>query len=349
MGGLVTVTTRRWVLARHVSGAPTPDDFRLETAELPDLAEGQFRARTILASVDPGMRSRLSGGDSYAGAMKIGEGIDGFAVAQVEESNNPGFAPGDLLAMGGGWREHLVSDGRGVIQKIPAEWKPRGVPLGAWIGVLGVPGMTAWFGMHRLGQAKEGETLLVTSAAGPVGATAGQIGKKLGLRVIGVAGGAKKCAWLKDEAGFDEVIDYKAVPDLTAAIAAACPKGVDILFDNVGNESIDRVLPMMRLRGRVVVSGQVADYNVEAADRVGIKNTSVFITHRVRMEGLVVFDDLRGFPEAQATMAGWIADGSLKIAIEEFDGLETLPQAFCGLFRGENFGRRLARLSPDPA
>lgn len=344
----MTVTSRRWVLARHVSGAPTPDDFRLETVDLPELAENQFRARTILASVDPGMRSRLSGGDSYAGAMKIGEGIDGFAVAQVEESNNPAFAPGDVIAAGGGWREHLVLDGRGVIQKIPAEWKPKGVPLGAWIGVLGVPGMTAWFGMHRLGQAKEGETLLVTSAAGPVGATAGQIGKKLGLRVVGVAGGAKKCAWLKDEAGFDAVIDYKAVPDLTAAIAAACPKGVDILFDNVGNESIDRVLPMMRLRGRVVVSGQVADYNVEAADRVGIRNTSVFITHRVRMEGLVVFDDLRGFPEAQATMAGWIADGSLKIAIEEFDGLETLPEAFCGLFRGENFGRRLARLSPDP-
>lgn len=345
----MTTMTRRWVLARHVDGAPTPQDFRLETAELPDLAEGQFIARTILASVDPGMRSRLSGGDSYAGAMKIGEGIDGFAVAQVTDSRNPGFAVGDVIAAGGGWREHVVSDGRGFIQKIPAEWTARGVPLGAWIGVLGVPGMTAWFGLNRVGQAREGETLLVTSAAGPVGATAGQLGKALGMRVVGVAGGPRKCAWLKDEAGFDAVIDYKAEPDLTAAIAAACPKGVDVLFDNVGNESVDRVLPLMRLRGRVVVSGQVADYNIEPASRYGLKNTAVFITHRVRMEGLVVFDDLRQFPEAQAVIAGRIADGALKIAIEEFDGVENFPEAFCGLFRGENFGRRLVRLAPDPS
>jgi len=345
----LTNTTRQWVLARHVEGAPAPEDFRLETAPLPSAGEGRFVARTILASVDPGMRSRLSGGDSYAGAMKLGEGIDGFAVAQVTDSGHPNFAVGDVIAAGGGWREHIVSDGRGFIQNIPAEWTARGVPLGAWIGVLGVPGMTAWFGMHRVAQAKEGETLLVTSAAGPVGATAGQIGKKLGMRVVGVAGGARKCAWLRDEAGFDAVIDYKAEGDLTAAIAAACPKGVDVLFDNVGNESIDRVLPMMRMRGRIVVSGQVADYNLEPADRPGLKNTSVFITHRVRMEGLVVFDDIRQFPEAQAQLAAWIADGSLKIAIEETDGLDSLPEAFCGLFRGENFGRRLARLSPDPA
>ncbi|MBI1406444.1 MAG: zinc-binding dehydrogenase [Caulobacter sp.] len=344
----MTTTSRRWVLARHVEGAPSPEDFRLETVQLPALEDGQFIARTILASVDPGMRSRLSGGDSYAGAMKIGEGIDGFAVIQVVESRNPAYAVGDVLAAGGGWREHIVSDGRGLIQKIPAEWAGRGVPLGAWIGVLGVPGLTAWFGMHRVAQAKEGETLLVTSAAGPVGATAGQIGKRLGMRVVGVAGGPRKCAWLEDEAGFDTVIDYKAVPDLTAAIAEACPRGVDVLFDNVGNESIDRVLPMMRMRGRVVVSGQVADYNVEPQDRYGLKNTSVLITHRVRMEGLVVFDDIRQFAEAQAQMAAWIADGSLKIAIEEFDGLERLPEAFCGLFRGENFGRRLVRLAADP-
>jgi NADPH-dependent curcumin reductase CurA len=238
-----------------------------------------------------------------------------------------------------------VSDGRGFIQKIT----DRRVPLGCWIGILGVPGLTAWFGMHRVAQAKEGETLLVTSAAGPVGATAGQIGKKLGMRVVGVAGGPKKCAWLKDEAGFDAVIDYKAEPDLTAAIKAACPEGVDVLFDNVGNEMVDRILPLMKLRGRVVVSGQVADYNVPVEQRYGLKHTDVFITHRVRMEGLVVFDDIRQFAVAQAAMADWIADGSLKFAIEEFDGLESAASAFCGLFRGENFGRRLVRISGDPA
>ena len=338
-------TTRRWVLARHVEGAPTPEDFRLEETPLGELADGRFLSRVILSSVDPGTRSRLSGGDSYAGAMKIGEGIDGFCVAEVIESKNPNYAVGDLIAAGGGWREHFVSDGRGFIQKIT----DRRVPLGCWIGILGVPGLTAWFGMHRVAQAKEGETLLVTSAAGPVGATAGQIGNKLGMRVVGIAGGPKKCAWLKDEAGFDAVIDYKAEPDLTGAIKAACPEGVDVLFDNVGNEMVDRVLPLMKLRGRVVVSGQVADYNVEPQDRVGLKNTSVFITHRVRMEGLVVFDDIRQFGAAQSQMADWIIDGSLKFAIEEFDGLDRAAEAFCGLFRGENFGRRLVRVSKDPA
>ena len=338
-------TSRRWVLARHIEGAPSPEDFRLEEQPLGELAEGRFLSRVILSSVDPGTRSRLSGGDSYAGAMKIGEGMDGFCVAEVIESNNPNYAIGDLIAAGGGWREHFVSDGRGFIQKIT----DRRVPLGCWIGILGVPGLTAWFGMNRVGQAKAGETLLVTSAAGPVGATAGQIGKKLGLRVVGIAGGPKKCAWLKDEAGFDAVIDYKAETDLTAAIKAACPEGVDILFDNVGNEMVDRVLPLMKLRGRVVVSGQVADYNVAMEDRVGLKHTDVFITHRVRMEGLVVFDDIRQFGAAQAQMADWIADGSLKFAIEEFDGVDRAAEAFCGLFRGENFGRRLVRMTPDPA
>jgi len=338
-------TTRRWVLARHVEGAPTPDDFRLEESPLPELADGRFLSRVILSSVDPGTRSRLSGGDSYAGAMKIGEGIDGFCVAQVIESKHPNFAVGDLIAAGGGWREHFVSDGRGFIQKIA----DRRVPLGCWIGILGVPGLTAWFGLNRVGQAKAGETLLVTSAAGPVGATAGQLAKKLGLRVVGIAGGAKKCAWLKDEAGFDAVIDYKAEPDLTAAIRAACPEGVDILFDNVGNEMVDRVLPLMKLRGRVVVSGQVADYNVPFGERHGLRHTSGFITPRGRMGGLVVFDDIRQLAVAQSQMADWIADGSLKFAIEEFDGLERAAEAFCGLFRGENFGRRLVRVSEDPA
>ncbi len=340
----MTRTTRRWVLARHVEGAPAPEDFALEARPYPELQDGRFIAKVILSSVDPGMRSRLSGGDSYAGAMKIGEGVDGFCVAQVIESAHPNYAVGDLIAAGGGWREHFVSDGRGYIQKIT----DRRVPLGCWIGVLGAPGMTAWFGLHRVAQAKEGETLLVSSAAGPVGATAGQIGKKLGMRVVGIAGGPLKCAWLKDIAGFDAVIDYKAEADLAAAVRRTCPEGVDVLFDNVGNEMVDRILPLMKLRGRVVISGQVADYNLPVEQRPGLKHTDVFITHRVRMEGLVVFDDLRQFAAAQSQMADWIADGSLQFAIEEFDGLEAAPEAFCGLFRGENFGRRLVRLAPDP-
>lgn len=338
-------TTRSWTLARHVDGAPSPDDFAVAEMPIPALEDGQFLARTIWASVDPGMRSTLSGGDSYSAATPLGSVIDGFSVAEVLESRNPNYAAGDLIAAGGGWREHILSNGRGFFQKIA----DRRVPLGCWIGVLGVPGLTAWFGMHRVAQAKEGETLLVTSAAGPVGATAGQIGKKLGMYVVGIAGGPKKCAWLKDEAGFDAVIDYKAEEDLDEAIKLACPDGVDVLFDNVGNAMIERVLPIMRMRGRIVVSGKVADYNTPVDQRPGLKHTDVFITHRVRMEGLVVFDDIRGFAAAQSQMADWIVDGSLKFAIEPFQGFDALPQAFCGLFRGENFGRRLVQLAPEPA
>lgn len=338
-------TTRSWTLARHVDGAPSPDDFAIAETPIPALEEGQFLARTVWASVDPGMRSTLSGDDSYSAATPLGSVIDGFSVAQVVESRNPNYAAGDLIAAGGGWREHIVSNGRGFFQKIT----DRRVPLGCWIGVLGVPGLTAWFGMHRVAQAKEGETLLVTSAAGPVGATAGQIGKKLGMYVVGIAGGPRKCAWLKDEAGFDAVIDYKAEEDLDEAIRLACPDGVDVLFDNVGNAMIEGVLPLMRMRGRIVVSGKVADYNVPVDQRPGLKHTDVFITHRVRMEGLVVFDDIRGFAAAQSQMADWIVNGSLKYAIEPFQGFEAIPEAFCGLFRGENFGRRLVQLAPEPA
>jgi NADPH-dependent curcumin reductase CurA len=329
---------RRIVLNGPIAGKPTPADFRLVEDELPPLDEGHILFRIRHASVDPGVRSRLSGGDSYSAALKPGETIDGFSIGEVLESRHPKWSVGDLAALGAGWCDRFVSDGKGYLQRI-ADPRP---PLTAWIGVLGVPGMTAWFGLHRVAQAKEGETLVVTSAAGPVGATAGQIGKKLGMRVIGVAGGAEKCAWLTDACGFDAAIDRHATPDLTAAIAAAAPKGIDVLFDNVGAASIDMVLPLMRPRGRIVVSGQVADYSTPSAERVGLKQTDRFITHRLRMEGLVVFDDIRGFADAQATMAGWIADGTLKFKEIRAEGLEALPKTFCALFESDAaFGRRI--------
>lgn len=329
---------RRFVLAGPIVGKPEPSDFRLVEDELAPPGEGEILFRIRHASVDPGVRSRLSGSDSYSAALKPDETIDGFSIGEVIESRHPKWAPGDLAALAAGWCDRYVSDGKGYLQRI-ADQRP---PLTAWIGVLGVPGLTAWFGLHRVGEAKAGETLLVTSAAGPVGATAGQIGRKLGLRVVGVAGGADKCAWLEREAGFDVAIDRHATPDLAAAISRAAPKGVDILFDNVGAAMIDLVLPLMRPRGRIVVSGQVADYSTPYAERPGLKHTDRFITHRLRMEGLVVFDDIRAFPEAQATMAGWIAEGELKLREVRLKGLEALPAAFCSLFDSNAaFGRRI--------
>jgi NADPH-dependent curcumin reductase len=333
--------SQRVVLARHITGAPIAEDFRLEDFEPPVLRDGQFRVKNHFVSADPGTRSRLSGTDSYAGALPIGAPIDGFAVGEVVESLNEQFPIGQLVTLGAGWSTHTVSNGRGYCAKLP----DLGVPLSAWIGVLGVPGMTAYFGLKRVAALKEGERVLVTSAAGPVGATAGQLARASGaLQVWGVASSGAKADWLINEAGFDGVVDYRA-NDFEAQIAAAMPEGIDVLFDNVGNAMIDRLLPFMRAGGRIVVSGQVADYNVAPADRVGIKNTDRFITHRLRMEGLVVFDDLRAFPAAQAECAEMIKDGRLKLKEVVSEGLESLPEAFCALFQqGATFGRRIAKL-----
>jgi NADPH-dependent curcumin reductase CurA len=219
-----------------------------------------------------------------------------------------------------------------------------GVPESLWIGLLGVPGMTAWFGLKRVAALKAGDRVLVTSAAGPVGATAGQLAKLWGAsEVVGIAGGAEKCAWLTDVAGFDRAIDYKS-PGFEAEFAEVSAAGWDVLFDNVGNAMIDRALPVMKMRGRIVVSGQVADYNTPVEQVPGLKHTREFIAKRLRMEGLVVFDDLPGFAAAQAELAELIKNGTVKYREEVFEGLESLPEAFCGLFTGASFGRRVVRV-----
>lgn len=333
--------SQRIVLARHITGAPVAADFRLEDFDSPVLKDGQFRVKNHFVSADPGTRSRLSGTDSYAGALPIGAPVDGFAVGEVVETLNGAFPIGQLVTLGAGWSTHSVSNARGYCAKLP----DLDVPLSAWIGVLGVPGMTAYFGLKRLAALEEGERVLVTSAAGPVGATAGQLARAWGAsQVWGVASSGPKADWLVQEAGFDGVIDYRAA-DFDAQIGAAMPDGIDVMFDNVGNAMIDRLLPFMRPGGRIVVSGQVADYNVAPANRVGIKNTDRFITHRLRMEGLVVFDDLRAFAAAQLECAAMITDGRLKLAEVVSDGIASLPQAFCALFQpGAAFGRRIAKL-----
>jgi len=337
-------TTKRIVLAAPAHGAPTAATFRLEEAALPPLGEGHVLTRTIYCSADPGTRSRLSGAASYAPPLKPGEMIDSFCVGEVIESANPRFAAGDLVALGGGWAEHIVFPGRGYMQKIPH----RRLPLSYWIGVLGVPGMTAWFGLKRVAQLKAGERVLVTSAAGPVGATAGQIAKAMGAsRVVGVAGGAEKSAWMRN-AGFDAVIDYKAEADFASAIKAASPEGYDVLFDNVGNAMIDRVLPLMRMGGRIVVSGQVADYNLDPDQVHGVQNTRYFIANRLRMEGLVVFDDLRNFAAAQDDLGAMIEAGAVRVKEERFEGLACAPEAFIGLFEGAAFGRRIIQVGSEP-
>ncbi len=340
----MTERYRRVALARYLDGLPKPDDFEIVEAAIPVPGDGEILVRNIYASMDPGTRSRLSPGPAYAPPIALGDTVGAFNIGVVEQSRHEKYTEGDLVNCSFGWAEYGVSNGRGYFAKIP----DRDVPLSAWIGVLGVPGLTAYFGLKRVGEIDAGKTVVVTSAAGLVGATAGQIARNLGCRTVGVAGGPVKCAWLTDEAGFDAAIDYKAVDDLTEAVRAACPDGVDILYDNVGNTSVDAVLPLMNMRGRIVVSGQVGDYNLPAEAVHGIKNTRSFITHRVRMEGLVVFDDIRQFPDAQAEIADWLEAGRMIYREKIYQGIEQAPQAFRDVFEGKDFGRHLVQMGELP-
>ncbi len=331
------VEARRFVLAKRPDGVPDQSDFDLETVTLGPAGEGEVLTRSLYISVDPGMRSRLNQA-SYAPPIEIGAPVEGANVGEVIASGHARFAPGDIVVSGMGWQDHVLAPAK-AFRKVP----DMGLPLSTAIGVLGIPGMTAYFGLYDVGGLKKGQAVLVSSAAGPVGATAGQIAKLEDCIVIGIAGGPEKCRWLTQECGFDAAIDYKATEDLTGAIQSLVPKGIDIYFDNVGNTMLDAVLPTMRPYGRIVVSGQVSDYNAQGAARAGVHHTEVFITHRLRMEGLVVFDYATRFPEAATRMAGWIKDDRLKYREEIIDGFVHLPEAFIGLFLGRNFGRRLVR------
>lgn len=329
---------KRWTLAKRPSGVPSEDCFALESFAPDAPQDGQLLIKTHYFSLDPGMRGRLSG-DSYAAGLKIGDTIESAGIGEIIASKSERFAVGDMVMGGLGWTQALTHPDRGLQKLDPALFDDK-VAMTATIGVLGVPGLTAWFGLRDLGQPQAGETLLISSAAGPVGATCGQIGKTLGLSVIGIAGGADKCSYLTD-LGFNAVIDYKAEDNLVNAIEAAAPDGVDIYFDNVGGEMLDAAILNMKPKGRIVVSGQVAEYNREKP--VGIRQTTRFITHRLRMEGLVVYDYAKQFPEAQATMAALIRDGKLAYKEEISDGIEDAPRAYAALFTGANFGRRLIK------
>ncbi|PKQ08860.1 MAG: NADP-dependent oxidoreductase [Alphaproteobacteria bacterium HGW-Alphaproteobacteria-12] len=332
---------KRWVLASRPDGKPRPENFRLEEITLPDPGDHEILIRTEFHSVDPGMRGRLSG-DSYTSALPIGETIDSAMIGVVEASNNAKFAVGERVTGGFGWVTHALSNGRGV-QTLAPEMFHGSLHATAAIGVLGIPGLTSYFGLLELGEPKANDTVLISSAAGTVGASAGQIAKMKGARVIGIAGGQAKCDYVKG-LGFDDCFSYRGA-DLKAAIKEHCPDGIDIYFDNVGGAMLDAAIVNMKEHGRIVISGQVSEYNRAEDDLVGIRNVTRFITHRLRMEGLVVFDYFKRFREAQAEMAGWIHEGKLQYTEDVSEGIEGSAAAFIGLFEGENLGRRLIKVS----
>lgn len=334
--------SRHVVLARRPEGAPVAADFRLETRELPPLADGRIMVEVLYTTANPGSRGRLSTGTGYARALGIGETMEGPAVGRVIESKNPDFSVGDLIWGLSGWAEHLQVSGRGM-RKIPKDTKH----LSAWAGILNIPGLTAYFGLRDVGVAKAGETVLISSAAGAVGATAGQIARIMGCRVIGIASGEERQRWLRDEARFDAVIDRREAPDVTSLeqrIAAIAPDGIDIYFDNIGGYVLDGAIGSMKQRGRIVICGQLADYNAEANQRYGTRRVHDFIAKRLRMEGLIVFDFADRYASAHADMIKWIESGELKYREHVVDSLDKLPELFCSQLRGEIIGRPLARL-----
>ncbi|APV41667.1 NADP-dependent oxidoreductase [Pseudomonas frederiksbergensis] len=336
---------QRIVLASRPAGAPTPENFRLERVALPELADGQVLLKTLYLSLDPYMRGRMSDAPSYAAPVEIGEVMTGGAVSRVERSLNPKFHEGDLVVGSTGWQSHSISDGRDIIPL------PSGMPSPSMaLGVLGMPGMTAYMGLMDIGQPKEGETLVVAAASGAVGSVVGQVAKIKGLRVVGVAGGADKCRYVVDELGFDACIDHKS-PNFADELAKACSEGIDIYYENVGGKVFDAVLPLLNPKARIPLCGLIASYNAHEAptgpDRLPQLQRTL-LTKRVRIQGFIVFDDYGDRqPEFVSAMAPWVRDGKVKFREDVVDGLEQAPEAFIGLLEGRNFGKLVVRVTQD--
>ncbi|MFT7536345.1 MAG: NADPH-dependent curcumin reductase CurA [Hyphomicrobiaceae bacterium] len=333
---------RQIVLAKRPVGEPDEHTLRLETSDLPGAGKGQMLLRNVYLSLDPYMRGRMSDAPSYAPPVALGDVMVGGTVAQIVTSHVDGFAVGDWVVAFGGWQDYVLSNGVGVINLGKNPEHP------SWaLGVLGMPGLTAWAGLTRIGQPVAGETLVVAAASGPVGATVGQVGKILGCRVVGIAGGPKKCAHVVDTLGFDACLDYK-VDGFPEALAKAVPDGIDIYFENVGGAVFDAVLPLLNPRARIPLCGLVSQYNATSLppgpDRMSYLMGQM-LRRRITMRGFIVFDDFGHlYPEFQSQMAAWVEAGKVAYREEMITGLEHAPAAFAGLLRGEAFGKRVVHL-----
>jgi NADPH-dependent curcumin reductase CurA len=293
--------------------------------------------RTLFLSIDPYLRGRLADRASYATPVQIGEVMTGESVGQVMASGHPGFAQGDLVVGSRGWQSHSISAGS-ALTKLESPV----APLQAYLGVLGMPGTTAYSGMTDIGQPKAGETVVISAASGAVGSVAGQLAKRAGARVVGVAGGPDKCLWVQETLGFDDCVDHRS-GDIRAALADACPKGIDVYFENVGGEVQAAVIPLLNLFARMVMCGMVAQYN-EAEFPAG-PNLGFVVGKRVRIQGLIVSDKPERFAEWRALAAPWVAEGSLKYRETVIEGLENAPSALALLLRGGNFGKMLVKVA----
>ncbi|WP_423708141.1 NADP-dependent oxidoreductase [Undibacterium sp. WLX3042] len=330
-------TYQRIVLASRPQGNVRADNFRLETLPLPEIKDGEVLVRNHFLSLDPYMRGRMEETKSYAAPQPLNETMIGGTVGEIIASNNPRFAVGDKVLGMLGWTEMAVSDGA-LLRKLDAS-SP--IPLSAYLGAVGMPGLTAWYGLTQIMQPKAGETVVVSAASGAVGSVVGQLAKQMGCRVVGIAGGAEKCAYVVNELGFDACVDYKA-GNLEADLAAATPDGIDAVFENVGGEVFDASLARMNPFGRIAMCGMISGYNGEP---IAIKNARVFLTMRLTMRGFIVSEHMDLWPQGLKELGTLVATGKLKFRESIAEGIAQAPEAFIGLLKGQNFGKQLVKLS----
>jgi NADPH-dependent curcumin reductase len=333
-------------LARRPHGEPDDDTFSFVEEEVPDPADGQVLLRVVYLSLDPYMRGRMSAAESYADPVEVGDVLVGGTVCEVVESRHPDYAPGDFVLSYSGWQSYALSDGRGL-----RRLDPSAAPISTAVGVLGMPGFTAYAGLLEIGRPRPGETVVVAAATGPVGSAVGQIARIKGARAVGIAGGPEKCAALLEEFGFDAAVDHRS-PDFADSLAAAVPDGIDVYFENVGGHVAREVFNRLNLYARVPVCGLVADYNATEAPQ-GVDRLPGFM-RRVLSKSLTVRGFIQGEftrshgPDFMRDMAAWVADGSVRYREDVVVGLENAPEAFRGMLAGRNFGKVLVRVSDDP-
>jgi NADPH-dependent curcumin reductase CurA len=335
---MIAVTNRQFKLAARPIGLPKRSDWDETSAPVVGPSDGEVLVAVLYLSLDPAMRGWMNEGKSYIAPVGIGEVMRAGGVGRVLESKDPAFSKGDYVVGILGVQEYATVRAKGL-----AKVDPSVAPLPVFLGVLGMPGMTAYFGLFEVGAAKAGETVVVSGAGGAVGMTVGQLAKIKGCRAIGIAGGPEKCAYVTDELGFDAVIDYKSA-DLLAGLKAHCPKGIDVYFDNVGGETLDVCLTRLAPHARVVICGAISQYNNTTPVR-GPSNYLSLLVNRARMEGMVVFDFADRYGIAVREMAGWMKEGKLKSCEHVAEGFETFPEALLKLFKGENLGKLVLKVA----
>ncbi len=337
---MIPETHRRIVLARRPPAEPAESDFRIEDVPVPKPGPREVLVRVIYLSLDPYMRGRMRDAASYAQPVGIGQVMAGGTVGEVVTSNHPDFKVGDLVEDRLGWQEYAIGPSPAMRKVDPAL-----APISTANGVLGMPGMTAYFGLFEVGQPKAGDTVVVSAASGAVGQLVGQLAAIAGCRAVGIAGGAAKCAFVRDTLGFDACIDYKAETDLPTAVKATCPDGVDVYFDNVGGAVSDAVLANLNVFARVALCGSISQYN---SAEPGPRWLGTFVGKRVTARGFIVWDFNARYGPAMQRMGAWVRSGRIKYKEDIIEGIGNAPRAFIGMLRGENFGKMQVKLGPDP-